>query len=732
MKKCDIIIPIFNAYECVKSCIDSVIENTNLDENRLILIDDKSTDERIQPLLKKYAAKYKGILFLSNTENKGFVKTVNIGMQQSNSNDVLLLNSDTEVTKNWLAKIKGCAYSMENVATVTPLSNNATLASVPKPFEPNDIPNGYTLQKMSDLVEKCSHKYYPEVPTGHGFCLYIKREVLDKVGFFDEESFGKGYGEENDFCFRCFEYGYRHILCDDTYILHKESQSFLDSKKELILEGAEVLKKKYPEYKRRLDVWVQDRRINYIAQNVAFALGNREKRPNILFIIHDWQNIEENRGGTSLHAWDLVKNLRDKFNFHILTPENGTYKVYSYFKDTEVVINYDVLKEEMTDLNFYNNSYKLLLTEIVENYNITYAHIHHLRRHYFDIVDVFKSHNIKYMVTLHDFYSQCPFINKLFEGVSYCGNPTNEKCNQCILGYYERAFQIDSWQKAWKRLLINADKVVAPSIATKSEILEKYPEVKIDVIEHGIDIKKTTSNLTLEDKINHIAFIGAIGIHKGSKYLDEFIDRNLIKNCKIHLFGISNTPNIKNNRHFENHGSYKREELKDLLMQNNIKLICLFSIWPETYSYTLTEAVACGIPVITFNMGAIAERVKKYNLGWIIDKNCTIKMIATQIEMIMTNKEEYQDKVKAINNYKIISSKEMAEKYNKIYSQNARALGNLSSELEKMILRNDRIFVPKITYPDYSWILNTPKWKIISKLKIPKPIKRLIKKIRKK
>lgn len=732
MKKCDIIIPIYNAFECVKSCIDSVIKNTDLKENRLIVIDDKSTDERIQPLLKKYKSSYKEILVLSNEENLGFVKTVNKGMQQSTEHDVLLLNSDTEVTKNWLKKIQKCAYSAENIATVTPLSNNATLASVPKSFEPNDIPSGYTLEDMAELVEECSHNYYPEIPTGHGFCLFIKREVLNKVGYFDDESFGKGYGEENDFCFRCYQYGYRHVLCDNTYILHKESKSFLDSKEELIMDGLKVLEEKYPEYKRKLDVWVVDRPIEYIAQNISLALGNKENHPNILFIIHDWLNIKENRGGTSLHAWDLIRNLRNQFNFHVLAPENGVFKVYSYFKDSEIVINYDTLKEEMTDLNYYNSQYKLMLTEIVENYKITYAHIHHMKRHYFDIVDVFKSHNVKYTVTLHDFYSECPFINKLYDSVEYCGNASNEKCNQCILKYYERAGSIEFWRECWKKLLTSANQVVVPSIATKNEILEKFSDINIDVIEHGIDIEKTVSNLKLDSKENNIAFIGAIGVHKGSKYLNELIEKKMIRNCKVHLFGISDNQNLKSNRHFENHGSYIRAELKELLLTNKINLVCLFSTWPETYSYTMTEAIACGIPVISFDMGAIAERIKKYNLGWVIDCKSDSKMIAKNIEKILSNNEEYQRIISSINHYKIISTKEMAKNYEKVYFKNSNSLGSLSNELEKNMLRNSRFVIPIVNYQDYSWILQTLKWKIISKLKFPRQVKRILRKIKKK
>lgn len=95
--KCDIIIPIYNAYDCVKACVESVLKNTNFNKAHLILIDDKSPDERIVPLIEKYEKENpEKITVLKNEKNLGFVGTVNRGMKYS-KNDVLLLNSDTEV-----------------------------------------------------------------------------------------------------------------------------------------------------------------------------------------------------------------------------------------------------------------------------------------------------------------------------------------------------------------------------------------------------------------------------------------------------------------------------------------------------------------------------------------------------------------------------------------------------------------------------------------------------------
>lgn len=730
--ECDIIVPIYNAYDDVLECINSIIKYTKFKNNKLILIDDKSPDERIQPMLKEFADKYKNeILFLTNDENQGFVDTVNRGMMES-KNDVVLLNSDTLVTPGWLDKLRICAYSSSNIATVTPLSNNATLASVPKSFEPNDLPTGYSLEEMGELVEKSSYNHYPEIPTGHGFCLYIKRDVLNKVGYFDQKSYGKGYGEENDFCFRCYEFGYKHVLCDNTYIFHKESKSFLDSKADLIADGLKVLESKYPHYKHQLDVWIQNRPLDYIGNNIALKLGSKESRPNILYIIHDWKDIKNNLGGTSLHVFDLIKNMRDKFNFHIFAPENGIYKVYSYFKDSEVEAKYPSISINMTMVNYKNSEYKLLLEEIIKDYQISFVHIHHMIGHFFDIVDVLKEKNIKYMVTLHDFYSECPLINKIYKHQNYCGFlPTNETCNECLKTVYNTKIDIKSWRYYWHDLLENASYIITPSKATKEEIEAMYKDIKITVIEHGIDIEKENSNLSINDDTQDIAFIGAIGYHKGSKILESFIKYNKIKNSRIHLFGKIDSQYTKSNSHFVNHGRYKRDELKELLQKNNIKLVCLFSTWPETYSYTMTEAIACGIPVISFDFGAIAERIKKYNLGWIIKYPSTDDEISKQIESIIHNKEEYEKVINSINKYKIISTKEMAQNYFKIYSEFSVSKDILFENIRDNLFKN-RIFVSYISYSDYSWVFNTLKWKIISKIKIPSPIKKAFRKIRKK
>ena len=322
-KGCDIIVPVYNAYDCLSPCIDSILKNTNLKVNRLLLIDDKSPDERVLPLLEKYEKISKKIILLKNEKNLGFVKTVNKAMNYSNKN-IVLLNSDTIVSKGWLTEMVKCSNQNKKIATVTPFSNNLTpMKPLPESFRKQGFPNGFNFEQMANLVKKCSLNLFPELPTSHGFCMYIKRAALDMVGDFDEDNFGKGYGEENDFSFRCLEFGYKHILCDNVCILHTGSQSFLQNK----TFHNEALIKKHPQAMQMTGAWYQKHEIDIITDNIVLALSAKENRINIL-ITPD----------ATLKSPDLeiIKKLKNKYNIHLLESESGNYVLHSFFKDADL------------------------------------------------------------------------------------------------------------------------------------------------------------------------------------------------------------------------------------------------------------------------------------------------------------------------------------------------------------------------------------------------------------
>lgn len=731
MPKCDIIIPIYNAYDCLAPCIDSIIKNTDLSANRIILIDDKSPDVKVLPLLEKYA-NGENIILLKNEKNLGFVGTVNKGMKYSD-NDVLLLNSDTEVTENWLNYIMDTAYSQPKVASVTSLSNNATLVSVPNGLQPNNIPENLSLNEYAKLISDISYDETFELPTSHGFCMYIRREALDVVGYFDEDSFGKGYGEENDFSYRCLDYGFSNLVCTKSFVLHKESQSFSDTKKKLIEEHEKILREKYPIYMNRTALWCQQFPLKKVCENIDYQI-KLHGRKNVLILIHDWKDVTNNIGGTTLHVFDLVRNLRKKMNFHVLAPEDGIYKLYSYFENDEKVLNFPSI-DAYSRYSMYNYKYRNMISSIIDGFRIDTIHVHHLIGHYMDIIDVAKEKNIYSAITLHDFYCLCPTINMLYMMEKCCIDDEKKDCQNCLNNKINtRNDIVSSWQHDWNNFLKKFNKIIVPSENTQKYINRYFDDLNIDVIEHGIDINKSDYKCSIEEKQFNVAFVGVMAKHKGGKILEELVNKCNNSQIKFHLFGISEFEGLnKNKKNYIYHGKYNRNDLPKLLKENKINLVCSFSIWPETYSYTLTEEVASGVPVLAFDIGAVGDRIKKHGFGWTIPVDSNISFILKTIYNIINEPIKYEKIVNNISKYDIKKTEDMALEYEKIYSETKYIkLNNENSRNLKKIIENNCCFNPSISSLESEWILNSLKWRIVSKIKVPNGIKQIVRKVIKK
>jgi GT2 family glycosyltransferase len=267
------ILPIYNGHDYLLQCIDSVLRYTDLNFHSLVLIDDKSTDNRNRNYLKKIDTSGKNIKIIYNNKNIGFVKTVNKGMRLAKE-DVILLNSDTIVTKAWVEKLQRAAYSGPKIATATPFSNNAIHCSIPDFLKDNTIPEGYSIDSFSKFIEDTSLRYYPEIPTAVGFCVYIKRVLLEQIGYFNELNFDKGYGEECEFCARAHRAGFIHVLDDSTYIYHKGSVSFSpENRLEIVDKHLAIIDKMYPEFLRGVNKYYSENPLRLIHNYIRFRMN---------------------------------------------------------------------------------------------------------------------------------------------------------------------------------------------------------------------------------------------------------------------------------------------------------------------------------------------------------------------------------------------------------------------------------------------------------------------------
>jgi GT2 family glycosyltransferase len=229
----DIIICVHNALEDVKECLDSVQKFTE-PSHSLILINDGSNEETTRFL--EGFSKHRSSTLITNSGAMGYTFAANQGLRASKGDFVVLLNSDTVVTPHWLERLIECAESDEKIGIVGPLSNTASWQSIPKLTKNNDwadnpLPDGLTLNEMSSLIFDYSPKFFPTVRFLNGFCLLIKRQLITEIGYFDEQNFGKGYGEEDDYCIRAKQKGWDLVVADNVYIYHKQSRSYTNERR---------------------------------------------------------------------------------------------------------------------------------------------------------------------------------------------------------------------------------------------------------------------------------------------------------------------------------------------------------------------------------------------------------------------------------------------------------------------------------------------------------------------
>ena len=249
-----IIVPVFNAFEVLVPCLMS-IARTVPSETRVLLIEDASTDPRVRPMLEAWVGESaQQSRLLVHEQNQGFVCTANHGMSLAPA-DVVLLNSDTEVTNGWLQRLARCLNSDSSIATATPWSNNGEIVSMPdfcKVNPPHADPDA-----VAATIAACGTPAYPEMPTAVGFCMAISSRAIKAIGNFDEQAFGRGYGEENDFCSRAGEAGMRNVLCDDTYVVHHGGSSFSPLGLKPDEESMQRLLAKHPAYQQKVSEFIR-------------------------------------------------------------------------------------------------------------------------------------------------------------------------------------------------------------------------------------------------------------------------------------------------------------------------------------------------------------------------------------------------------------------------------------------------------------------------------------------
>ena len=408
----DVIIPAFRGLAQTRRCLESVLRARVAAPHEVIVLDDASPEPELSAWLRGLAADGR-ITLLVHARNAGFVASANEGMRAHPGRDVVLLNSDTEVADGWLDKLAACAAREAGAGTVTPFSNNATIASYPRFAQANALPEATTTAGLDALFGQANAGRSADLPTAIGFCMFIVRRCLDEVGLFDEEAFGRGYGEEVYFCMRAARAGWRHVLAADTFVFHEGEVSFGSGAGEIRAKAQQVIDARFPEFQPRLAEFLAREPVRPLRRNVDIARIRSDPRPHLLFVSHGWG------GGIDKHVQDLAALLAADAQVLALRPAGRDLVSVAWLRPGE---EFEAFFDTAGDWD--------RLLELLRALDIDRMHFHHTHGLPEAVLDLPGRLAVPFDITLHDYLAICPQHHLATAAGRYCGEPDEDGCGR--------------------------------------------------------------------------------------------------------------------------------------------------------------------------------------------------------------------------------------------------------------------------------------------------------------
>jgi len=633
-----VIIPIYNGLDDVKNCISSILCSENNESFEIVCVNDCSPDKSVKLYLEKIEKEYEHVSIVNSENNRGFVKTVNKGLMARAYRDVIILNSDTIAPEQFVDRLKAAYLLDKKYGVITPLSNNATIFSFPVTLESNHLNNHDEIRKVDNILRQNASDEIYEMPTGHGFCMFVAGEVLETVGTFNEDEWGVGYGEENDFCQKVKMHGWKIGAYYGMYVGHVGSVSFGDEKREVqVTRNLKRLNEMYPEYDKLIQQHIGSEKESRLARNRLQIINyyRKDEPKDVLFVSHSLGGGTTeyiNRCATSL----AVENVRSV----ILTTDGKNIVLCDLHETLKCTYRFSELTELRKQLELLD------LSDVILN------SIFNFPSELFEKIKDIVGH---YTVVLHDYSWVCPRINLIDATGAYCGMPSSEVCVKCVevSGTHESfksewksiSTGMDLWLTKNKYLLENARQIIAPSKDAADRMRRKFenlrPRIKYhsDSFKISTEVKRFTAN-SVEEQV--IAVFGMIGDHKGMalfKQLSWLLSARH-PGVKLVFFGtMSEYAWLDGYSNVKCVGEYSQETLGELIEQEKPTVSLFLSMWPETYCYALTDSIKNGVYPIAFDIGAFSERMKMHNFGTTVpfDTDCE-SLYRSIVEVICSDK----------------------------------------------------------------------------------------------
>ncbi len=603
-----VLVPVYNGLAHLKKLLPDIINRSPL-QACFIFIDDASSDTDASAFLQNFIKDYKNCSLIRNSENLGFVKTVNKGMSMVKTPLAVIANTDIVVPEGWLERLLRPFNGNGRIASATPFSNSAVFFSFPKSGQDNVLIPPFTLEEVDGAFSGIKDEITPEcrIHSGVGFCMAINMACWHEIGPFDAFAFGKGYGEETDWCMRADSRGWNNILVPNLFVQHWHGGTFLPEEKALLCaEHLAIITKRWP--KQITDMHRHVITAPWSPYRALASLLLADGGKGCLLLI-DWQ-----KGGNGAYAYresQVQKLSNDGWRVLLLTYTDIAqfFNIEFKFIDSDISISINI--------NDIECLFKIA--------NIKYVFINNLAflRQPETFIEVLskikKQHNFHIKYVLHDFLCVCTSFFLLDSHDKYCSGGSKSKCKDCIKIQRNKVLYRDdiyTWRKYWSLLFSLCDSISCFSESTM-KIVTKFFKIsdKITVCEHSPLLPSLVGSWIKPSSTSnkyHIVFIGNFEICKGRNIILEIAEKIKTQKLPLRLIVLGRNDAGCQHSAITFHGAYNRCELPEILKKYEVAAALFPSIWPETFSYVVQEIMLMRLPLVCFDLGAPAERIRKY------------------------------------------------------------------------------------------------------------------------
>lgn len=602
----DVVVPVYRGYDDTLACLHSVLTAPAATPFELVVVDDASPEPALSAELARLAG-LKLITLLVNAPNRGFVGSTNRGMALHPDRDVVLLNSDTVVYNDWLDRLRAQALK-QGVGSVTPLSNNATICSYPHENRDNtaDLEIGYA--ELDRLAAEVNAGEAVEVPTGVGFCMYVRRPMLEAVGLFDEAAFGRGYGEENDLCRRAAAAGFVNVLATDVFVRHTGEVSFAADASGSKATGLKAVLDKHPDYLDRVHAYIAEKPAAAARRRLDAARMRRllPQAGAVAFVTHAFT------GGVVRHLDDMAAMLTQAGLGVVLMAPRRDARGGRIGIDLRAGLDVPNLGDLDVARDFD------ALAEALRGLDVRQIHVHSLAEWPEAALErlpaLAEAFGVPLDFTFHDYLPVCPRINMIDETGVFCGVHGWRACNACEnrAAPPKGAPDIDVWRARYRRFVVAARHLYAPSQDAAERLAGYFPDRRIRVVPHVEPPPPAAPAVAarVPGERLRVAVIGAIGPHKGSRLLLAMAEDAAARKLPLDFVVVGHTDvDAELGRRAAITGRYREDEVDGLLAAQRCHVALIPSVWPETYCYTLSIALRNGFPTAVFDLGAQRERL---------------------------------------------------------------------------------------------------------------------------